>query len=233
MRRIAWLVSVALLLASCASPEPALLEEYAAEVERWESDIQRFETLDRTETYPDDSILFIGSSSVRLWKTMGEDLAPYPVIRRGFGGAKISDVAWYAERLIDPHEFQALVFFIGGNDIWGTPEDKTPDELSAFAEYLIDHARSDHPEAPIFFIEITPSPRRWKIQPDVDAGNAALGAVCARISNVYFIETREQFLGADGIPRPELFAEDQLHLSEAGYEVWAGTIKTYLDRVLS
>ncbi len=59
----------------------------AAAFEPWQSDIDgfapaiaEFEKLDQTEQYPDDAILFTGSSSVRLWKTIAEDVAPYPVI---------------------------------------------------------------------------------------------------------------------------------------------------------
>ena len=227
-------LAFALLLASCTgSGTPELLQPYAAEAQQWEPDIQQLEALDESETYPDSSLLFIGSSSIRLWETMDRDLAPYPVIRRGYGGAKLSDVAWYAERLIYPHQFQALVFFIGGNDIWGTPEDKSPAEFRRLTQYLIDTVREKYPEKPIFFIEVTPIPSRWHLQPQVEAGNRAIEAVCEAEPDVHFIETQKAFIGPDGKPRGELFGDDNLHLNEEGYEVWAGLIKSELDRVLA
>ena len=223
---------LALLLASCSST-PELLRPYASEAQQWEPDIQRFEALDRTETYPDSSLLFIGSSSIRLWETMDRDLAPYPVIRRGYGGAKLSDVAWYAERLIYPHQFRALVFFIGGNDVWGTPEDKSPAEFRRLTQYLVDTVRKRYPEAPLFFIEVTPIPSRWHLQPQVAAGNAAIEAVCEEEPDVHFIETYDAFIGPDGRPRSELFRDDDLHLNRQGYEVWARAIRSELDRILA
>ena len=38
------------------------------------------------------SILFTGSSSIRFWKTLKEDMEPMQVINRGFGGAHIAHV---------------------------------------------------------------------------------------------------------------------------------------------
>ena len=91
--------------------------KYTAEAtKRWEKDIVKFEQLDRTEKYPDNAVLFVGSSSIRLWSTLKEDVAPFPVIQRGFGGSKFSDVAVYAKRIVYPHKFRALVIY-EGNDI--------------------------------------------------------------------------------------------------------------------
>ena len=220
------------MLVSCSGTSE-LVQPYASEAQAWEPDIQQLEALDEAETYPDSSLLFIGSSSIRLWETMDQDLAPYPVIRRGYGGAKLSDVAWYAERLIYPHQFKALVFFVGGNDIWGTPEDKSPDEFRRLTQYLIETVRKKYPETPIFFIEVTPIPSRWHLQPQVEAGNAAIEAVCEKEPDVYFIETYDALIDPDGEPREDLFRDDDLHLNAQGYEIWARVIKSELDRVLA
>ena len=81
--------------------EPIDIERYrGAAVRRWESAIAGLEVKDRTETHPDNSILFVGSSSIRRWKHIAVDLAPYRPIQRGYGGAKWSDVAIFADRLI-------------------------------------------------------------------------------------------------------------------------------------
>jgi glycerophosphoryl diester phosphodiesterase len=66
-------------------------------VQAWETDIQKFEQLDKSVTYSEDAILFAGSSSIRLWSTLEKDMAPYPVIQRGYGGAKLSDFAFLNE----------------------------------------------------------------------------------------------------------------------------------------
>ena len=61
------------------------------EVKAWEKDIQEFAERDKNEKYPDDAILFAGSSSIRLWTSIDKDMYPYHIIQRGYGGAKLSD----------------------------------------------------------------------------------------------------------------------------------------------
>ena len=91
------------------------------EVKAWENDIHKFEQLDKSEKYSEDAILFAGSSSIRLWTTLETDMAPYPVIQRGYGGAKLSDFAVYADRIFAPHPCRAIVIFIA-NDITGSDQ---------------------------------------------------------------------------------------------------------------
>ena len=95
------------------------------EVFKWEDEILKLEQLDATEKYSDDAVLFVGSSYIRLWANMKTDLKPYKTINRGFGGSKFSDVAYFIKRLVYPHQFKAIVLYVG-NDIVGSNLDKTP-----------------------------------------------------------------------------------------------------------
>jgi hypothetical protein len=108
-----------ILLLSCS---PLKIWKDIPEVKAWEPEIQKFEKLDKTVQYPDDAILFAGSSSIRRWETLTEDMAPYNVIQRGYGGAKLSDFAVYASRIFSHHPCSALVLFIA-NDITGNAND--------------------------------------------------------------------------------------------------------------
>lgn len=208
------------------------LDRYVEEAQKWEDDIQRFQRLNQEEVRPDDSILFVGSSSFRLWETMAHDLAPYPVIRRGFGGAKISDVLVHLPRIIGNVKFRAIVFFVGGNDVWGNDDDKTPAEILACTEKLIADVREQHPSKPIFFIEITPSPRRVDLDAKELLLNKSLRDACLAADDVHFIETRTAFL-ENGQRTETWFADDQLHLNRKGYELWAKLIKKRLADVLA
>ena len=205
---------------------------YAKAASRWDSDVAALERLNEVETHPHDSILFVGSSSIRLWKTIASDLAPYHPIRRGFGGAKISDVLVHLPRLISNCHFQSIVFFVGGNDVWGNEDDKDPTEIGACAGALIRQVRQAHAQLPIFFIEITPSPRREQLDARERGLNAALREACNDAENVHFIETREAFLNESGQRTAKWFADDQLHLNAAGYRRWAELIKQALDQKL-
>jgi lysophospholipase L1-like esterase len=225
------LIKIVPLLLSISLIHGSQLEQYRSEVEAWEKDIQAFESLDRTETYSDDSLLFIGSSSILLWSTIAEDMAPYRVIQRGFGGSRLSDVAWYAKRLIYPHEFKALVMFVA-NDISGNERDKTPEEAGRLLKYILDVVREKYPETPFFYIEITPTASRWDVWPQIREANRVLKAVCERDPDAYFISTSSHYLGDDGRPNPTLFREDELHLNRAGYLKWTEIIKAALAPVL-
>ncbi len=95
-----FILVVLLLIASCA---PLNKYRELPEVKAWEGDIEKFEQLDISKSYPSDAILFAGSSSIAIWSTMGKDMLPYNVIQRGYGGAKLSDFVVYADRIIYPH----------------------------------------------------------------------------------------------------------------------------------
>ena len=94
----------------------------------WEADIAAFDTLAQVTPPPENALVFVGSSSIRLWDSLIQDMAPIPVIQRGFGGAKLNDVVHYADRLVNAHRPAAVVIFAGSNDL--TPGDvKTPEQL--------------------------------------------------------------------------------------------------------
>ena len=143
----------AFLLAAC-SP----LKNYRdlPELKIWEPEIVKFENLDKTESYPSDAVMFAGSSSIRLWSTLARDMAPYHVIQRGYGGAKLSDYAIFADRIFSPNHCKAIVIFIA-NDIMGNPQDKTLEEVRKLFLNLLKTFRKSHPSSPVFWIEITPT----------------------------------------------------------------------------
>lgn len=230
---LAFLITLSFVFAAVSVDAKELItKKYVEDSLKWEKDIQALEKLNQTETHPKNSILFIGSSSIRLWKTIDEDLKPYHPIRRGFGGAKISDVAIYLPRLIGENSFQALVFFVGGNDLWGAKDDKTPKEILDLGNALVKKVRQENPQAPIFFIEITPSPRREYLAKKEINLNNALRTVCSQNKNVHFIETMNSFLTEDKKRTAKWFSDDELHMNHQGYKLWAKLIRAQLDAVL-
>lgn len=209
------------------------LEPYRAGAEKtWSAAIAALEAKDATETHPDDSILFIGSSSIRRWNTIATDIAPYHPIQRGYGGAKWTDVAVFADRLITPHKFRAIVFFVG-NDISGGKDDRTPGEVAQLFAYVLDRVRQHNNEAPVFYVSVTPTESRFDAWPQIKAANSAVRDFCKRMKNTHFIGTESIFLSADGRPNPKWYVSDKLHLSPAGYSVWSAAIKSHLDTVLN
>ncbi len=219
---IIWLLNAFICFPSIAqSPETNV----------WEKDIRKFEHLDSVETYPASAVLFAGSSSIRLWSSLANDMAPYPVIQRGYGGARLSDFSVFADRIIYPHPCRAIVLFVA-NDITGSEADKTPEEVRDLFLNVINTIREKFPETPVFWIAITPTGLRWKSWPQIDKANMLIQEACKKEENIYFISTKKEFLSSSGLPKDELFRPDRLHLNEEGYAVWTGIIKKELGKVI-
>ncbi len=227
MNRYFWLI-VLFLTISCV---PLSKYRQLPEVKAWEPDIEKFEQLDISKYYPDDAIMFAGSSSIRLWSAINKDMLPYNVIQRGYGGAKLSDFVIYADRIIYPHISQAIVLFIG-NDISGTDTDKSPIEVSKLFRKTLYIIRRKFPDTPVFWIAITPTPARWSVWPEIKEANEMIRSVCEKHKFTYYIDTEKYFLNSSGLPNAGLFAEDRLHLNPDGYKIWAGIIKGELNKVL-
>jgi hypothetical protein len=84
---------------------------------RWESEIAAFEAADRANPPPTGAILFVGSSSIRLWKTLSEGFPDHTVIRRGFGGSLIAESTAFADRIIVPYRPKMIFLYAGDNDV--------------------------------------------------------------------------------------------------------------------
>ena len=206
----------------------------AQDTDMWETAMLEFERLDRENVYPPNSILFTGSSSIVLWRTLAQDMAPFPVIQRGFGGSKMPDVLKHADRYIKKHQFSAVVVFVA-NDITGDPNnsDKSLSEVRDLFEQFVQKIRSYNAEAPIFIMALTPTNSRWHVWNNTRAANLLLQGLADENENVIFVPTEDLFLGDDGKPKPELFVSDQLHLAPAGYELWTKRLRSYLVPVLN
>jgi hypothetical protein len=233
---IGWFALACPMLAYIVAPLPAqdskIVEPYReAALERWEKDIQALEALDKEETDPEDAILFIGSSSIRRWKTIQEDMKPWPVIRRGYGGAKFSDLAVFVDRLVSPHDVRAIAVFVA-NDISGKEKDKSPEEVRDLYDYVVKRIKKIHPQAHVFCIAITPTSSRFKAWPEIQRLNKLLEMYSQQDEHLHFISTEKEYLGGDGKPMDELFVGDLLHLNDKGYGVWAEIIKSHLTKVL-
>lgn len=205
--------------------DDGFLARYREEAtEKWENEIQKLEARDAAQSDPEDAIMFIGSSSIRRWADIATDMAPFRTIERGYGGAKYSDVAVFAKRLLHPHQYRALVIFVG-NDVQGKPEDHTPDQVEQLVKYVLAVSKHHQVDAPVFLVEVTPTSKRYSAWPAIRKLNARLREIALSTPNTHFIATAEHYLDPEGKPRDELFVSDRLHLNEAGYDQWATLIR--------
>jgi lysophospholipase L1-like esterase len=222
LRIVGVLVLSEWLIAGCQStPRNSLATHQSG---RWESDIAAFEAQDRVSPPPKGCIVFVGSSSIRLWKTLAQDFEGLPVVNRGFGGSQIADAVNFADRIIIPYAPREVLIYAGTNDI---NAGKSPEMVYGDFVALIAKLRSRLPNARLAFISCQISPSRWNQLMSVRQFNAMAESYCHQ-HDVTFINTFPLLFGSDGRPRPDLFASDRLHMSEKGYAIWRETIGPYL-----
>ena len=193
----------------------------------WEASIRSFEAQDRRQSPPADVIVFTGSSSFTLWSTMEQDLAPLPVLNRGFGGARMPDVLRYAGRIVLPYHPRAVVLFAGTNDI-APPKPATAQQVYEGYLEFIQLVRSKFPELPIYFVAITPSILRWELWPIVQEANRLILQHAQSDPRLRFIDLTDHLLGLDGKPDRSLYRFDKLHPNQKGYAKWTAVIKPVL-----
>ncbi len=194
---------------------------------KWEKSIAAFEEADQKQPPTKGGILFIGSSSIRMWD-VEKSFAELPVVNRGFGGSQIEDSTHFAERIIGAHEPRAVVFYAGDNDIG---LGKSAETVASHFEQFVAKVRGKLPETQIFFIAIKPSVSRWKHFETQRAANERIRAFCERGPQLTFVDVVQPMLGKDGQPRAELFLKDKLHMTAAGYKVWNDILRPQLAKV--
>lgn len=222
------MVMPALMLALVISCKPVEKFIQAEDNLRWEPDIRAFDSLNAVEYSDENTLLVTGSSSVRLWDSIHSDLAPYQVMQRGYGGAKLSDFNLYADRIIEPHPFKAIVVFVA-NDIHGGEDDRSPREVLQLYQHLVQTIRTRNPRTPVFWIETTPTPSRWEVYPRAAKANRLIRDWSEENEDLYFISTSDSFMTPEHLPDSSYFREDMLHLNPRGYHLWSGIILGALD----
>ncbi len=228
--RKAWVaVSCLALLAACALPAAPPRPELAPypDPARWEPAIRDFERQDREHPPVRGAVAFYGSSSIVGWQeTLPGDMAPHSVVARGFGGSTLWDALHYLNRVVIPLRPAAIVLYEGDNDIGahGVPPAIVAELFRDFATAV----RRQLPAARVFFLSIKPSPARWQDWPRMRQANELIRAHCARDSLLGFIDVAGPMLDARGLPRPEIFREDSLHLNRRGYELWTTHVRAAL-----
>ena len=227
------LLALVMLLIACVakqsphrSEEPPLIGTQQIsneELNKFEPEIRRFDSLLLTELEPKGGIVFAGSSSIRKWDSLVQDMEPLPVVNRGFGGAIIKQVTHQSTRMIVPLRPKLIVFYCGENDIANDvyPAEMPLTDFKAFTRSM----RQKLPGTGILFISLKPSPLRWKYWAKFQATNRLVKDYIQTQDRMWYADVSVPMLNEKGLPRPELFASDSLHMSPAGYALWKRVLK--------
>lgn len=220
---VAAVLAITLGLVLVAAAQPPAAPPAAA---RFAADIARFAAADSAAPPHPGGVLFVGSSSIRMWETLAADFPDVAVYNRGFGGSELEDVIRYANWIVFPYAPRLIVLYAGDNDI---AAGKTPARVFADYRAFADTACARLPAARLAYISIKPSPARWALVDSMRAANALIERHTRTNPRLVYIDVFTPMLRADGMPRDELFLEDGLHLNARGYALWRERVAPYLE----
>lgn len=187
---------------------------------RFAPEIAAFAAADRQHRPPPCGFLFVGSSSIRFWKTLGQDMAPLRTVNRGFGGSTIADVDYYFDQVVAPYRPRAIVFYAGENDV---AAGKAPGGVTADFARFMDLKTRALGATPVYFISLKPSKLRWA-QRDAQAQvNAQIQAFAAQRNDLHYVDVVPAML-ADGVPK-DIYVADGLHMTPDGYRLWTAVVR--------
>ncbi len=213
---LALALTAALPVAALTPLAPPQVPEQVSNV-AWAQDMVQFAKADQATPPAKGGILFIGSSSIRMWETLAADFPGQNVINRGFGGSEVRDSTWYADRIVTPYAPCKVFFYAGDNDLnSGRSPQQVRDDTVAF----VNRVHRDLPQTTVEIISIKPSPSRANLLPAVQEANALVREALKAVPRTGFIDIYTPMLGADGQPRASLFREDMLHMKPEGYAIW-------------
>jgi len=173
----------------------------------------------------DELIVFYGSSSLRLWSTLEEDLAPLNTLNLGFGGSSFGYCLYYFDRIFqDTIKPSRVVIYAGDNDI-GRGLD--PQIILHRFRKLTDKIREKYPTVKLTFVTIKPSPERNHLLEYTRETNNLIRKELLAIPRSDMINVFDSMLDENGEARPELYQEDQLHLNAYGYRIWKGVFRKH------
>ena len=207
------------------------VKKEALYIQQWSKDdsfideINEFKKLDNENFPGKGKILFTGSSSIRFWDSLEEDMEPLEVLNRGFGGAQISHVIYHFEEIIKPYNPKAIVFFCGTNDLTAL---KTPEETVHDFKKFYSLIRNQFGNIKVYMIGIKPSVERFYLDEEEKIFNNSIKLLASEDAYLEYIDVWDSMLNEDGSRMPELYIEDGLHMNKKGYEVWTKLVRKSL-----
>ena len=194
---------------------------------KWDAEIAAFAERDAKTPPPKGGLLFVGSSTIRMWDLEtswpGEE-----VLNNGFGGSTLPDAIYHFEALVATSEPRAVILYSGDNDLSrGRSVSQVTEDFKTFATL----SKKTHSGVPIVILAIKPSVKRWSLWSRMAQVNEAVKALCEKTPGLFYADVATPMLGPDGgMPSANWFKEDGLHLSPKGYAEWTKVISGVLRK---
>lgn len=173
----------------------------------------------------EETIVFTGSSSIRLWKDLQDRFSEKQVLNTGFGGSQTSDLLLHLDDLVLRYQPIKVFIYEGDNDIFGK---KRPKAIVETTKTIIEKLLLDNPTREIVLISAKPSLSRWKLRRRYKRLNKKMAKYAIENSNIAFVDVWTPMLNKRKV-KDDIFVEDGLHMNEKGYDIWYHAIKNFVD----
>jgi len=191
------------------------------------NEVHEFQKKDSISMPASNGIVFVGSSSLRMWTDLEQTFKSYHAINRGFGGSELTNANDWIKELVLVHKPRQVVIYSGENDVAsGASAAQTYDRFVTF----FNNIRQNLPKANITFISMKLSPSRAQFSNIILKANADIKEYLSKQKNADYIDIASKMLDSKGGYRPELFQDDMLHMKPAGYAIWTKEITPYLKK---
>lgn len=195
-------------------------------IKRYQHDIDRYYEENKNLKDLSCDVLFLGSSSINLWKTIHEDFSPLKIIRRSYGGAALRDMIYNYDVIARGYHPKKILLYVE-NDLGKHKEGVSAIKTFDLFRIFIGNLQRDYPNSELFVVSLKPSEHKKDQIKDQLLVNALLEQY-AKEQNFTYIDITKVMYDAKGNLRKDIFIEDKLHMNAKGYELWTKIIRPYL-----
>lgn len=171
------------------------------------------------------TVVFTGSSSIRLWEGLERSFPNHHIVNTGFGGSESADLLRYTEPLILDYRPEKVFIYEGDNDL---SYRKSPARILRTTRKILNRIWDSFPETDVVLIAAKPSPERWHLKRRFERLNRKLEKFAEKSTRAEFANIWDVMLNGNELDE-SLFVEDGLHMNEKGYALWTEVLRTYLN----
>lgn len=188
-------------------------------------------------------VLLVGDSITQQWgspldkgvlnEAWQKHFADYRAINIGIGGDKTQNVLWRLDHGgVDGLQPKVVIVMIGNNNMFFAPETGI-EPVARGVQVVVANVREKFPQAAVIVAKILPCHAPGvRFYEDIKKTNHAMDALKLDAdSKVTILDLWNDFANYDGTLKNELFTPDKIHLSPAGYAVYAERLKPLLDKL--
>ena len=190
-------------------------------------EISAFVKQDSINKPKDGIILFVGSSSFRLWTDVKKDFNNENILNRAFGGATLLDMIRYKDQNLLNYHPSKIVLYCGENDVASSDKVDGKEVFQRF-KTLFDIIRKQYPDVPLVYVSIKPCILRWSMKDRMIDANQRISSFLSHKKKTTFVDIWDAML-ENGEPKKDIFREDNLHMNAKGYAIWIEKMKGVIN----